>query len=389
MRRNRSFLYLFIILTGIFVSYYGGYVSYGLFFFSLSIPIVSYLYLIYVYFQFRIYQFIEHKTMVKGENISYQFLLTNEDFMTFSNVNVSFKSDYSTVENVSANRSYCLLPGDKIEQSTTIRCHYRGEYRIGIDKVTVTDYLNLFHLVYSAPSAIQVKVLPRVVRLNSLKLYKETEGKTLELNQVLKQSVPDVEIRRYEPGDEPKRIHWKASAKLKTLVTRKYTVEPKTEVFLYVDFKKKDTDEISRVILEDKIIELALALSDFFYRCNTPVRVIYDIAGIKTMNISGKQDFDQFYQLCTDIHFRAKHSISSLLIESCILLKNTSFSIIITHTFTEDLVKASYHMVTLGNEVVIFYLGEDDVSRLTVKLDSRIYFQQIIPNQEISEVLEG
>ncbi|ABX43718.1 protein of unknown function DUF58 [Lachnoclostridium phytofermentans ISDg] len=389
MRRNRMLLYLFIILTGIFVSYYGGYVSYGLFFFSLSIPIVSYIYLIYVYLRFRIYQFIEHKTMVKGEHISYQFLLTNEDYMTFSNVNVSFKSDYSTVENISSDRSYCLLPGEKIEQATTICCHYRGEYRIGIDKVTVTDYLNLFHLVYNAPSAIQAKVLPRIIRLNSLKLYKETEGKTLELNPVLNQNVPDVEIRRYEPGDEPKRIHWKASAKLKTLVTRKYTQEPKTEVYLYVDFEKKNSDEVSRVILEDKIIETALALCDFFYRCNTPVRVIYDIAGIKILNISGKQDFDQFYQLCTDVYFRARHSISSLLMESCNLLKNTSFSIILTHTFSEDIVKASYHMVSLGNEVAILYFGEDDVSKLSIKLDSRIYFQQIIPNQEISEVLEG
>lgn len=382
-------LYLFIILTGIFVSFYGGYVSYGLFFFSLSIPIVSFLYLIYVFLRFRIYQLIEHKTMVKGEHISYQFLLTNEDYMTFSNVNVSFKSDYSTVENISSDRSYCLLPGDKIEQATTICCHYRGEYRIGIDKVTVTDYLNLFHLVYNAPSTIEAKVLPRIIRLNSLKLYKESEGKTLELNPVLHQNVPDVEIRRYEPGDEPKRIHWKASAKLKTLVTRKYTEEPKTEVYLYVDFEMKKTNEVSRVILEDKIIETALALCDFFYRCNTPVRVIYDIAGIKIMNISGKQEFDQFYQLCTDVYFRARHSISSLLMESCNLIKNTSFSIVLTHTFSEDIVKASYHMVSLGNEVAILYLGEDDVSKLTVKLDSRIYFGQIIPSQEISEVLEG
>lgn len=309
--------------------------------------------------------------------------------MTFSNVNVSFKSDYSTVENISSDRSYCLLPGDKIEQATTICCHYRGEYRIGIDKVTVTDYLNLFHLVYNAPSTIEAKVLPRIIRLNSLKLYKESEGKTLELNPVLHQNVPDVEIRRYEPGDEPKRIHWKASAKLKTLVTRKYTEEPKTEVYLYVDFEMKKTNEVSRVILEDKIIETALAFCDFFYRCNTPVRVIYDIAGIKIMNISGKQEFDQFYQLCTDVYFRARHSIGSLLMESCNLIKNTSFSIVLTHTFSEDIVKASYHMVSLGNEVAILYLGEEDVSRLTGKLDSRIYFEQIIPSQEISEVLEG
>lgn len=378
-----------MILSGVFVSFYGGYVSYGLFFFSLCIPVLSFAYLAYVYLQFRIYQFIEHKTMVKGEPVAYQFLLANEDYITYTNVNVSFRSDYSIVEHVSVDQSYCLLPGEKMEQSTTICCQYRGEYLIGIDKVTVTDYLNLFRLVYNSPSVIQAKVLPRILRLNSLRLYKETEGKRLEQNLILRQTVPDIEIRNYVPGDEVRRIHWKASAKLKTLVTRKYTNEPKTEIVLYMDLEKKQTEEKSRVILEDKIIETALAISDFFYRNNTAVKAIYDVGGIKVRNILGKQEFDQFYELCTEVYFRASHSIDALLLESSVLLKNTSFSIVVTHTFSQDCIKACYHRMALGNEVAILYLGEEEVSSLKSKLDPRIYFQHIRPDQEIAEALEG
>lgn len=389
MRRNRLILLLYIVLTVVFVSFYGGYISYGLFFMGLLIPLVSFLYLGYVYIRFRIYQIIERKTMVKGEHIAYQFILANEDLITFTNVNVTFCKDYSMVENLSSDRSYCLLPGDRVEQKTTICCYYRGEYAVGVSQVIVTDYLNLFCLRYAAPSPINVKVFPRIVQINQLKMLKETEGKNIRWNPMVKQNVPDTEVRNYEPGDLAKMIHWKAVARQQKLVTRKYTDEPKTEIVLYMDLIRKDTEGIDRIILEDKIIETTLALCHYFYKNNTPVRMVYDLAGIRMMNITGKHDFDLFYQLSTEVSFRATMTMDKLLSESGHLIKSRTFNIIITHTMSIPFVLSCLQKVNLGNDVILVYIGAEDVSSMYDKLDNRIVFLSIRPDQEITEVLES
>ena len=45
--------------------------------------------------------------------------------------------------------------------------------------------------------------------------------------------------------------------------------------------------------------------------------------------------------------------------------------------------------VNLGNDVVLVYIGEEDVSAVYDKLDERIVFIRIRPEQDITEVLES
>ncbi len=389
LHRNRLIMLLFIILTGVFGSYYGGYVSYGLFYFSLLIPVISLIYLAYVYFRFRVYQLIDHKTVVKGEHVPYQFILSNEDFLAFTNVRVTFKEDYSKVENVTSDTSHCLLPGDRFEQETTLSCFYRGEYLVGAEYVYVTDYLNLFEMKYLAPSPITVKVLPRVIRLKNLKIVTESEGKTQKYNPVVDQRVPDVEVRNFVPGDSRKMIHWKTAARQNKLMVRKYTEEPKTEIVITMDFRKKEIGERERFILEDKMIETFLSISEFYYRNNTPIKVIYDNKNISYMNVIKKNDFDRLFELCTEIYFRAKSSTEQLMEYSNRILQNRMYQVVLTHCLDEDLVRACYNNVRLGNDLVVIYIGDEPTSHIQDKLDNKITFIHIPSEEDITSILEG
>lgn len=387
--RNRIILLFFIISTGVFGSFYGGYVSYGLFYFSLLIPVISLIYLAYVYFRFRVYQLIDHKTVVKGEHIPYQFILSNEDFFAFTNVRVTFKEDFSKVENVTSDTSHCLLPSDRIEQETTLSCFYRGEYLVGAEYIYVTDYLNLFEMKYLAPSPITVKVLPRVIRLKNLKIVTESEGKTQEYNPVVNQRIPDVEVRNYVPGDSRKMIHWKTVARQNKLMVRKYTQEPKTEIVIYMDFRRKDIGERERVILEDKMIETFLSICEFYYRNNTPIKLIFDNKNISYMNVIKKTDFDQVFELCTEVHFKAKSTAEQLLSYSNRILRSRMYQVVITHSLEDELIRACYTNVRLGNDVVVIYIGDEPTTNIQDKLDNKITFIHIPSEEDITSILEG
>lgn len=387
MKINRIIVSLIIIASGVFVSFYGGYISYGLFIGSLLIPLLSLLYIIYVYIRCRIYQIIDHKTVVKEEHVPYKFILANEDYISYTNLFVKFRHDFSTVDDMNIDKNYYLLPGDRVEQNTSICCHYRGEYLVGAEYVYVEDFLNLFRVRFEAPSPITVRVLPRIIRLDSLNIGIELEGRSRNNVISIAQEVPDIEIRNYVPGDERKMIHWKSVAKQQKLMTRKYTEDPKTELILHVDLAKHETSELNRMIIEDKIIETVLAISDFYYRSNIPMTCMFDDNGLKTMHIISKSDFDHLFELCTYVRFKAEMGIGRVLSESSKITASRTANIIVTHILSNELLYECYAMLQLDNDISIIYIGSDEVNEFISKIDKRIGFRQIFLNQEIKEVI--
>lgn len=387
MKRNRIILFLAIVLSGVLVSSYGGFISYGLFFGTLLLPCISACYMLYVHLHCRIYQLIEHKTVLKGVNIPYRFILANEDYISFTDVLVSFRSDYSTVENISMSRSYCLLPSDRIEQDTCICCHYRGEYLVGAEYVYITDFLRLFRVRFEAPSPITMHVMPRVLKLDRLRLQDEIDRRNQSTLIPREQKIPDAEVRDYIAGDERKQIHWKASAKQQKLMTRKQTADPRPEVLIFIDFFKKDATKMECMITEDKIIESTLAISSYYERNHTTVNCIFETNQLYTRKIRTKDEFDEFYEVCNTSYFTSKRTMAQVLMSSKMLLQNEGLVIIVTHTMSYDLIRACHELLGMDYHIAILLISDSDVSEMKQQLDKRIVFQQIILSMEILDVL--
>ena len=148
MRRNRIIWLILYVLSIVFISFYGGVISYGSFAVLTLIPVVSILYIIFVIFRFRIYQKLDGRNPVCNNRSDFYFTLQNESFMIFSSVRVTFYSDYSTITGLDDRTEYELSPRSGIRKQTDLICRYRGEYEVGIRKITVTDPLRLFSISY-------------------------------------------------------------------------------------------------------------------------------------------------------------------------------------------------------------------------------------------------
>ena len=90
MKRNAIILIIVIICTGIFASNYGGTIPYALFYFSLLVPLMSFIYILIVLNFFRFHQEAAKKTFVKGETVDYFFSLSNDSFILYSGIKVNF-----------------------------------------------------------------------------------------------------------------------------------------------------------------------------------------------------------------------------------------------------------------------------------------------------------
>lgn len=392
MLLNRILLVIFIIASGVFGSLYGGNVSYAIFYMSLTIPLVSFIYTFYVYVRFRLYQEIGRRVVVKGDLTPYSFTIANEDYITFRSIKVNFLSDKSTISNAEGIQEYCLLPNSLETLKTNIRCHYRGEYYIGANTVDIIDFLYLFKITYPVKSKLKVSVLPRVVAINHLSLAPpQKDNKNTPYIQNTEKEYMDIDTRKYVSGDSRKQIHWKVSARRNELYSRNFVTNPKSEVVIYMDLQTIKEDDLTTIITEDKIIESTLAIINYCKDNNTRARIYYDQDGVQSITIGGKVDFDLFYQQCVTARFRADYTLDHLIDFSQIYEGTGNFNIIITHQLTQDLYKSILSLFEKGNDIAVLLIQdissdveEDIIESLRV---SGITTLRITREDDIGEVL--
>lgn len=392
MKLNRVLCILSIIGCAIFASYYGGNISYALFYLSILVPIVSFFYTTYVYARFKLYQSIGSFLVIKGDWLPYSFIVANEDFITFRNIKVNFLSDKSTIEAANQTTQYSLLPSESERLDTRLKCNYRGEYYVGVDSIEVTDFLYLFNITYPVVSKLKAVVLPRVVLLEQLGIAPpQIDVKNpLHYSNTTEEEL-DTEIRKYIPGDNKKRIHWKASAKQQELISRKYHHKPKAEIVLFMDMMKIKENELRIIITEDKIIESILAIVNFYALRGIISHVIYDMGGKKQITIASKDEFNAFYKTCVTMHFNAKLPISELIRERSLRGEEGLFYVVATHLLTKEFYLTALQVIAAGNYLCVLFIS-DDVTEATKELMNSLRqagadIHRIMSEDEIGDIL--
>ncbi len=390
MKLNRFLYVLLFLAVYIFASNIGGTISYLLLYLVLFIPILSIIYLVYVCFRFRIYQHVERKVLIKGDHISYNFHLSNEGFIAYTDVRVIFEEKTSSVEKISPDTSYCLLPGEDIKKQTTLCCHYRGQYYVGINHVIVRDFFHLFKIKYTYKSTVEVQVMPRVLQLDKLEIGPNEDNMKIDFrNGSKKQMVKDNEVRKYQSGDTMKLIHWKSSAKTRTLMSQKYADEPKTEVISVIDLSERKIDKYEKIVTEDKMLEAVLAIHNYFHLNSISSKVIYGNKAIEIQSIQDKSDFDNFYTICKSILFQSEYSCSELVSYAMKIGSDIGHLIILTANLNNELCITCNQAVGYGLELTIIYVGDEDLMLRKSLLNNKIHLHVINLDVEVEEILSN
>ncbi|WP_160686307.1 DUF58 domain-containing protein [Clostridium sp. C2-6-12] len=337
MNKNLIVIVGFIIGTGIFVSSRGGTIPYALFFFSLFIPFTSLIYIMVVWSRFKFYETIEKKVIVKGESVDYYFSIGNEDKFLYSSIKVYFLHDKSQIIGLNEDKEYCLMPGDKEITKTKICCKYRGEYYTGVDAFVISDYINLFNITYKVASKLPVTVLPRIIKWKNSDIIEEDKDEKNTKASTIREDQIDVQVKKYVRGESMRQIHWKASAKNGELMTRIYHSSVKREVMILIDLSPVGQNEMDKLLLEDCIIEEALAAANYCYEKNIPFFVCFEQDGYNRLPIQNIDEWNKFYLLCGKLLFHGKYKNNQLCEASRPWVRTVKHAIIVTHELNSKL----------------------------------------------------
>ncbi|MBR5115790.1 MAG: DUF58 domain-containing protein [Lachnospiraceae bacterium] len=294
------------------ISLVGGPVSYGFFFFSLTIPVISLIYTLVLLFRFKIYQELDTRSIVAETPVQFYFTLQNEDLFAHAGIRTDFFSDFSSISGLDSRTVYELFPGTGVSNRTTLVCRYRGEYEIGVRTVTVMDYLRLFSVTFRNRETLRVTVMPRFEILESVSCLEELAASPRDSRAAATE--PDVPVREYLPGDDPRTIHWKATARTGKPMVRTRIGEESPGLFILMDSCRYSERQEEYLPLENKLLETTLSL--VYYYLARGIRTGVYVFGTDPVRyaLEGTGSYEGFYAAMSSFRFRAESTQEKLFI---------------------------------------------------------------------------
>ena len=131
--------------------------------------------------------------------------------------------------------------GEKKKLRYKIRCPKRGEYYIGKTKARYRGKLGFFSKEVVKKHRVELRVLPKIEDMRRIKIRPSYTKR--DLGNIPSSNIgigtEFYSLREYVPGDEMRRINWKATARSQNPVSNEYEGEKSGDVILIVDGYKE------------------------------------------------------------------------------------------------------------------------------------------------------
>jgi uncharacterized protein (DUF58 family) len=130
---------------------------------------------------------------------------------------------------------YSLGMYERVQYTYRVPCHLRGWHRFGPATAVASDPLGLVARREEIGGQARFLVYPRVVPITDLIVPpRQPYGDLKPEQSVIEDPMRMAGVREYVPGDSPKRIHWRATARTGVMQTRVYepSASPVAAVFL-------------------------------------------------------------------------------------------------------------------------------------------------------------
>lgn len=362
MKRNRILYGCLFTAALIFIYFYGGKMPYTLFYVTITLPIISVLYTLLIYVRFKYSQDTSKKFAIKGDKINFMFSLTNEDIFLYPYLNVNLCGADSIFAKQFEKESISLPPFSGRNYNLDLECKYRGYYDVGIKSVEIEDFLGIFRLTYKIAEPKYITVYPRIVQLQKFRLKTNFIS---ESQSVLNNTYEDLstisDIRKYAYGDSLKKIHWKLTSKMNEIMVKNYQSTSETNASIFIDLKRNNFLPEENIIIEDKLIEAAVAVLHYCLSNWVHVKLVYYNEGLIEMEAKNPLQFDELYRVLSKVNFTQEIDIKDIL--GIYLLDNINKSnvIILTSNMSYDLYEQIYKTKLCGYDISLIYVSPEEL----------------------------
>lgn len=156
---------------------------------------------------------------------------------------------------------------------STIACPHRGSYEVGVSQITAEDLFGLFRLSRRPNEKLmRLEIYPRTAQALPLELKASDVGPEFR-SRATEDAASPSDIRKWQDGDELKKVHWKLSLRKRELMVRTFEESARPDTLVLPDLSEITALRDQKLTIEDAICEAALSSAKAQLAAGFPVRM--------------------------------------------------------------------------------------------------------------------
>jgi uncharacterized protein (DUF58 family) len=319
-------------------------------------PAASYVLTFILFRMLLVTQTVPH-TIVKNETGKLTLCFFNPTPIPFGNIQCLFFTDDFAV----VTEAGMIITVNALKQTSheiPFYTKYRGVFTIGLKTVTTGDFMGLFRLKRRMNKKIEINVLPRIIDMSNFPLAVNLLTEAHSRFDIKDEDYATIsDIRPYIPTDSIKRVHWKLTAKRNEWLVKNFQSNALNRVTIIMDSLKLSQRYKEQIILEDRIIELAMGLVRFCLRKGMPVDFM--VGEGHTVHCQNPAMFETVYEIGSKLTFAAQPPLNPLAMLSHCLNEVTGYlnAIIMTPQLNAELYERIANGRNNGHYIAVLYFS--------------------------------
>jgi len=356
--KNRLAYIVVVIVLFQLVYIYEHNMTYAAFYAALMLPLISLAATLVLRRKLVISEELSAYEVVKGGRVRYIFTLNNGSFLLCTNVHVSFGTSSPALEADADDGSFSVLPFKSRSVSFDVTTKYRGVYSVGAESITLYDFLGLFKFRQGYAGGVEFVVNPSVKPVSGLPMLAAVQD-TAEARSFMQDENYSIisDLRKYQPTDGYKKIHWKLSAKKGELISKNFQITQRTSVSLVFDSSAvKGLHGEDAMKREDLMVEALVSVMSEVSGQSCPVE----------LRIMGKDErgaqtgaFEYLYKVAAGIRFADYGRFDDYFANIVRMQSEASGMVLFLQHITDSTAAAIKTLVFFGCNVVVFAPAED------------------------------
>lgn len=223
------------------------------------------------------------KELEIGDSLSVEVTLTNTSrFPVFWVLAEDLVPHWATIHtpptlDVQGDRLKVLLmwPGKSRHLRYSIQCNRRGYFQIGPTVLETGDLMGLYRRYRVGTNPQYLTVLPKTIELSDYEIgSRRPMGEIRMRDNVMEDPTRLRGIRRWEPGDPMRRVHWAATARTGILHSKVYEPTSIAGATLVLDMHTDTNPTHNEPIRTDLAITAALSIASSLHDQSQPFAMV-------------------------------------------------------------------------------------------------------------------
>lgn len=362
MLKNRFTYFTTVILLILLIFIHETPMTYIALYAVLILPVFSLVFTLISRKSFTITESLEKESIVKGEGTTYFFNVKNNSFFPCTNVGIHFESESPAIDVSFTDKVFSIMPHHSYEAKFDLVSKYSGKYELGVKNIVLYDFLGLFSFKQPHKNKIKIHVKPNVISLEKLPMLTTNQSDQIIQNNSQEDDYTTIsDLRKYQPTDGYKKIHWKASARKNELMSKNFSSESKDNVVVLLDntsikiSQKATLSEIeNKIKFEDILLEACASILSYSYKNMFVTELGY--IGVSEL-IEGS--FNQLYKTMEQIHF-VENDFGNYVYDFSKIVEGNKNIVIISQKINDKISNISQMMSLSGNNIIIIYFDTSD-----------------------------